>query len=152
MTDDLKPAQTYCPGCGKEIDPETCHCGNPIDHSPWEEGHMPVPMGCECGYRKPDQPSQADGGWCVIKGEPEDSYPCLLWHQDWIDPDFNPTGVRQGFWGPHPDDPDQECWIVARWNPCHDVWETERAEPQPSHWRPMPAPPTDQPAPEGERD
>lgn len=37
-----------CAGCGKEIDPETCGCGSPIDHSAWE-GHSPIPMGCECG-------------------------------------------------------------------------------------------------------
>lgn len=38
-----------CPGCNQEIDPDWCWCGGPIDHSPWE-GHMPVPMGCICGY------------------------------------------------------------------------------------------------------
>ena len=42
--------KTTCPGCKREIDPETCHCGLSIDHSSMGEGHMPVPMGCVCGY------------------------------------------------------------------------------------------------------
>lgn len=93
---------------------------------------------------QPDQPAQGDG-WQFLTNKPDDKRVCLLWHAYWVDPDFNPTGVREGFWGPHPDDPDQECWIVARWNPCHDVWETERADPQPTHRMPMPQPPIDYP-------
>lgn len=38
-----------CSGCGKEIDPDWCWCGDKITHSPWS-GHEPVPMGCICGY------------------------------------------------------------------------------------------------------
>lgn len=37
----------FCAGCGQEIDPETCGCGDSIDHYP--DGHSPIPMGCECG-------------------------------------------------------------------------------------------------------
>ena len=37
-----------CPGCGQEIDPETCWCGDRMDaHFGWE-GHPAVPMGCDC--------------------------------------------------------------------------------------------------------
>ena len=41
-----------CPGCGQEIDPDVCHCGDLIkDHSnPMNDGHSPIPMGCTCGY------------------------------------------------------------------------------------------------------
>ena len=41
-----------CEWCGEEIDEDTCMCGDPID-SRWHEGHLPVPMGCKCGYSKP---------------------------------------------------------------------------------------------------
>lgn len=35
-----------CSGCGEEIDPETCMCGEPIPGSC--DNHNPVPMGCVC--------------------------------------------------------------------------------------------------------
>ena len=38
-----------CSGCGKEIDPDTCCCGGPINGS-FCDNHSPVPMGCICGY------------------------------------------------------------------------------------------------------
>lgn len=41
-----------CEGCGHEIDPDYCGCGDRIDHSPWA-GHAPIPMGCVCGYDPP---------------------------------------------------------------------------------------------------
>lgn len=37
-----------CPGCGRAIDPEVCHCGEEIKHHNAE--HSPVPAGCTCGY------------------------------------------------------------------------------------------------------
>ena len=38
-----------CEGCGEEIDPEVCGCGVEANrHSAWNEGHVFVPMGCEC--------------------------------------------------------------------------------------------------------
>jgi len=38
-----------CPGCGQEIDPTICYCGNsPKDHDPFEMGHTFVPLGCDC--------------------------------------------------------------------------------------------------------
>lgn len=39
-----------CQGCGQLIDPETCWCGEEITH--WPEGHLPRPMGCDCGRIK----------------------------------------------------------------------------------------------------
>jgi len=38
-----------CAGCGNEIDPDVCGCGDSITHSAWDFGHEPVPMGCDCG-------------------------------------------------------------------------------------------------------
>ena len=49
---DPQGSGVFCPGCGEEIDPEVCHCGDFIkDHSnPMNDGHSPIPMGCTCGY------------------------------------------------------------------------------------------------------
>lgn len=46
---------TICNGCGMEIDPETCCCGDAKDGHGYGSGHGFVPMGCVCGYvgRKP---------------------------------------------------------------------------------------------------
>lgn len=44
------PEFEICQGCGNEIDPETCHCGSPVDMHGMGDGHLPVPMGCTCGY------------------------------------------------------------------------------------------------------
>lgn len=41
--------EIICPYCKNLIDPEMCWCGDYFPHSPWE-GHVPVPMGCICGY------------------------------------------------------------------------------------------------------
>lgn len=46
-----RDARSICDGCDKEIDPDTCGCGSPIDHSRYE-GHSPVPMGCDCQREK----------------------------------------------------------------------------------------------------
>lgn len=44
-----------CPSCKREIDEEVCWCGDYIkNHYPPDCGHNPVPMGCECGYHKPE--------------------------------------------------------------------------------------------------
>ncbi len=41
---------TICSGCGYEIDPEVCHCGDLIKMHSYGDGHSPVSMGCMCGY------------------------------------------------------------------------------------------------------
>lgn len=40
-----------CPGCGKWMDPEVCHCGDSKEHHTNE--HSFVPMGCDCGRMQP---------------------------------------------------------------------------------------------------
>ena len=37
-----------CLGCGEEIDPSVCHCGDYMDQHTYNHGHSPVPMGCMC--------------------------------------------------------------------------------------------------------
>ena len=49
---DCELFDNICPECGNVVDPEICHCGNPINRHGMEDGHSPVPMGCTCGYAK----------------------------------------------------------------------------------------------------
>lgn len=44
-----------CEGCGEEIDPATCYCGEEIDGSA-HDNHYPVPMGCACHRIDPNLP------------------------------------------------------------------------------------------------
>jgi hypothetical protein len=37
-----------CPGCGKVIDPATCHCGETIGPNIVHDNHHPIPAGCDC--------------------------------------------------------------------------------------------------------
>lgn len=41
-----------CTGCGNRIDPDCCHCGDPIEAGKVHSEHSPVPVGCTCGYVK----------------------------------------------------------------------------------------------------
>ncbi len=45
----------YCPGCGWEIDPDCCHCGEDRKYHGYETGHSFVPQGCTCGYNDADK-------------------------------------------------------------------------------------------------
>jgi predicted amidophosphoribosyltransferase len=48
-----------CPGCGNEIDPDWCHCGDSKQsHNGMNQNHGFIPMGCVCGYAIP--PVKAD--------------------------------------------------------------------------------------------
>lgn len=37
-----------CSGCGSEIDPEVCWCGDLGEDHYEGSGHMFIPMGCDC--------------------------------------------------------------------------------------------------------
>lgn len=52
---------TICNGCGMEIDPETCCCGDAKDGHGYGSGHGFVPMGCVCGYAMARHPLKARG-------------------------------------------------------------------------------------------
>jgi hypothetical protein len=41
-----QPSRGKCEGCGNEIDPDTCGCGEPING--YHDNHTPIPMGCDC--------------------------------------------------------------------------------------------------------
>lgn len=46
---DIGEGHTICKGCGQEIDPETCWCGQPIaDHISSTGCTFALPMGCNC--------------------------------------------------------------------------------------------------------
>ena len=43
--------KSVCPGCGCEIDPDVCGCGDMREgHRAWDAGHEFVPLGCSCLY------------------------------------------------------------------------------------------------------
>ena len=44
--------RTQCGGCGCEIDPEMCWCGEGKHDAPGDGGHSFVPMGCDCHRQK----------------------------------------------------------------------------------------------------
>ena len=46
----MKGTSPLCPGCGNEIDPDWCCCGDSKDSHGYSSGHPFVPMGCDC-YR-----------------------------------------------------------------------------------------------------
>jgi predicted amidophosphoribosyltransferase len=54
----IPPDHAICEGCGREIDPTVCWCGDLIEQHNGYEGHPVVPMGCICHY---DQPGQDSG-------------------------------------------------------------------------------------------
>jgi hypothetical protein len=53
--------KSICHGCGWEIDPETCHCGEPREGGHCDN-HTFVPQGCTCFFsdaearQNPDKP------------------------------------------------------------------------------------------------
>lgn len=47
----IQALRPVCHGCGNEVDRDYCWCGGRMDaHSPQNDGHSPVSMGCTCGY------------------------------------------------------------------------------------------------------
>lgn len=46
----VMPPEPQCMGCGNEIDPDTCGCGDSEKGhgTPMDVGHSFVPMGCDC--------------------------------------------------------------------------------------------------------
>lgn len=63
--------------------------------------------------------------------------PVLLFHKDWIQLDFNPNGVIEGFWT---DMFGHSGWMGAVWDDNADEYMT--IEVFPSHWMYMPKGPT----------
>ncbi len=62
--------------------------------------------------------------------------PVLIYDPAWIDPDFNPKGIREGF---RNEDNTGPIWS-AKWNDCGDCWET-MIDDGGTHWKAQPQPP-----------
>lgn len=58
----------------------------------------------------------------------------LGYSKNWIDPDFNPEGIRESFRD------DDGNWISAEWNNDQDCWSTDD-ETKPEYWMARPTPP-----------
>lgn len=65
--------------------------------------------------------------WNKIEKVPKDGTPILLWSIDFIDEDFNPTGIIDGYFD------EQLGWMGAVWDGCRDSWETKEYL-EPSHF------------------
>lgn len=72
--------------------------------------------------------------WRRIGSAPHDSF-LLLYAEEWKNLDFNPTGVREGFW-----DEFMESWFSVWWNDSIYGWDTDPNS-HPTHWRRIPKPP-----------
>lgn len=60
----------HCTGCGNEIDPDVCHCGDPMKSHSAYCGHTPVPIGCDCG-RVGSEREEMGMKWWNAMSEPE---------------------------------------------------------------------------------
>ena len=57
--DGINPPRQVCDGCGQDIDPDCCGCGDSREgHNSMWSGHSFVPMGCDCMRSR----SQSDRG------------------------------------------------------------------------------------------
>lgn len=72
--------------------------------------------------------------WMPIDSAPKTGDPVWLWNDEWVDEDYNPTGVMDGYWDEHFDDIPGGTWVVAGWSSCHDVYGSYAAVP--THWAP----------------
>jgi hypothetical protein len=72
--------------------------------------------------------------WQPIETAPKDGTAFRAYAPELIHPDFNPWGsVEAVFDG-------ESQFVGAVWDGCHDIWRTEII--QPTHWMPLPAPPS----------
>ena len=55
--------------------------------------------------------------WQSISKAPKDQ-PLWLYASDFVDEDFNPSGIVDGFWN------DDNGWTIWKWNGCHDCYDT----------------------------
>ena len=74
--------------------------------------------------------------WYPIETLKCDGEVVLLFSERWIDADFNPEGIREGF----RNEDDSGPLYSARWNNCQDCWETDIGF-EATHWTSRPAPP-----------
>ena len=73
------------------------------------------------------------GEWQSIETLTLNENVVLLHSKEWIDEDFNPKGIREGFRNEDDDGP----IVSARWNNCVDCWVTVINE-EATHWMRQP--------------
>lgn len=54
-------SRPICEACGREIDPDCCGCGDPMEGHSVYSGHPPIPMGCDCYRDKLPTPAEGNG-------------------------------------------------------------------------------------------
>lgn len=74
--------------------------------------------------------------WRPISSLKQSDGAVTLYAPEWVDDDFNPCGVREGFRNEGDDGP----IMCARWNDPCDRWETDD-NCTATHWMPQPEPP-----------
>lgn len=90
------------------IDGNGCDSGDPLDFTLTEIGQALSILG-----------DRALGWIGIDDALPPHGKPVWLWSPNWVDEDFNPEGVRDGFYN------DEGIWTSCGWDPCHDVYTTD---------------------------
>lgn len=73
--------------------------------------------------------------WQPIKTIPENQE-VLLYDPSWVCEDFNPKGIRIGFYGQG-----DGLYYTAEWVDHQDFYASVEIELPPTHWMPLPEPP-----------
>ena len=55
MDENYRKVCEICEGCGCDIDPEICWCGENYESHRFMCDHHFIPMGCTCGFYKQDK-------------------------------------------------------------------------------------------------
>lgn len=70
----------------------------------------------------------------VSEVKPDPCFVVIGHSEEWKDPDYNPTGIRECFIL------DDGTWVSAGWNNVQDTYENGEYG-DPTHWQPTPEPP-----------
>ena len=87
-------------------------------------------------YHKHLKVLEVDDEWQPIETLKLDDNAVLLFAECWIDPDFCPDGIREGF----RNEDDEGPIFSAKWDNCGECWITV-VNYEATHWKPKPVPP-----------
>jgi len=65
--------------------------------------------------------------WQPIDTAPKNGESIILYSKEFIDLDYNESGVVDGFFDY------QDGWTIAVWNGCHDVYDS-KTHVEPTYW------------------
>ena len=95
-------------GADDKIDGACCDSGDPLEFTLTE-------IGQGLGFFR-DQAVD----WTPVETQtPPHGIPVWLWSKEWVDEDFNPTGIREGHFI------EGEGYTSCGWDPCGDVFTTD---------------------------